>query len=144
MINNIILSIFSSALLLWAQASFAETTTEVSCYAEIKGEEITLDGTCTLSGPDDWQEDDEFTIVLMTEKDESDPKYYFYYLGQYKLLGKAMWSANMNGGQNSIRAQNFLGEDFDIHWDKSGKTGGVCWENVEHLICFNHSLTAQN
>jgi hypothetical protein len=35
----------------------------------------------------------------------------------------------MYGGQNSIRAQDFLGEDFDINWGKSGKTGGVCWEN---------------
>ena len=135
--NNIILSIFSSALLLWAQTSFAETTTEVSCYAEIKGEEITLDGTCTLNGPDNWEKDDEFTIILMTEKDQSDLKYYFYYLRQVKLLGKTMWSASVNGGQNSTHAQNFLGEDFDIHWDKSGKTGGVCWENDQHLICFN-------
>lgn len=137
--KSIALSGLSGLLLLFSYTAHAETLTEVECYAEIKSEEITLDGMCTLRGPDFWEKDEEFSIVLMTVKNESDPKYYFYYLDQYKLLGKTMWSANMNGGQNSIRAQNFLGEDFDIHWDKSGKTGGVFWENVEHLICFNHN-----
>jgi hypothetical protein len=42
----------------------------------------------------------------------------------------------MNGGQHSTHAQIFLGEDLDIPWNKSGKTGGVCWENDQHLICF--------
>ncbi len=46
MLNNITLSIFSTALLLWSQASFAETVTDVSCYAEIKGEMVTLDRIC--------------------------------------------------------------------------------------------------
>ena len=36
----------TSLLLLWSQASFAETVTDVSCYAEIKGEMVTLDGIC--------------------------------------------------------------------------------------------------
>lgn len=124
-------------LLFCSPTSQADTQTEVDCYAEIKGEEITLDGLCTLHAPDNWKKDDEFTIVLMTVKDESDPKYYFYYLYQQKLLGKTTWSASMNGGQNSLRAQNFLGEDFDIHWDKDHGTGGVCWENGNHLICFD-------
>ena len=36
----------TSLLLLWSQASFAETVTDVSCYAEIKDEMVTLDRIC--------------------------------------------------------------------------------------------------
>ena len=111
---------------------------QVTCYAEIKGVEITLNGECALIAPTPWNKREEFSIQLDPGKKVSDPKHYFYYLEHYKLLGKTMWGANMNSGAGSTHAQNFLGEDFDIHWDKSGKTGGVCWENPKHLICFKY------
>ena len=99
---------------------------QVACYAEIKGVEITLNGECALIVPTPWNKGEEFSIGLDSGKEVSDPKHYFYYLEQYKLFGKTTWSANMNSGAGSVHAQRFLGEDFDIHWDKSGKTDGVC------------------
>ena len=114
------------------------SNSQVACYAEIKGVENTLNGECTLIVPTPWNRGEEFSIGLDSGKEVSDPKYYFYYLEQYKLFGKVIWSAYMNSGANSTHAQNFLGEDFDIHWDKSGKTDGVCWENPKHLICFKY------
>lgn len=112
---------------------------DAKCYAEIKGEKETLSGECVVTVPEgDWQKKDEFTVILMPkDKDESHENFYFYYLYQHKLLGKTLWQANMNGGQYSTHAQINLGEDFDIHWDYTRRTGlGVCWENYKHLICF--------
>ena len=128
---------FITVLILEAPMTIASDS-QVACYAEIKGVEITLNGECALIVPTPWNKGEEFSIGLDSGKKVSDPKHYFYYLEQYKLFGKTMWSANMNSGAGSVHAQRFLGEDFDIHWDKSGKTGGVCWENPKHLICFKY------
>lgn len=116
-----------------------ETNYLAKCYAEIKGEKVTLSEECVITVPKgDWKKQDDFTVIVHPkDKDETHENYYFYYLQQYKLLGKTIWQASMNGGQFSTHAQNNLGEDFDIHWDYTGKTGlGVCWENHKHLICF--------
>ena len=128
---------FITVLILEAPMTIASDS-QVACYAEIKGVENTLNGECTLIVPTPWNKGEEFSIGLDSGKEVSDPKHYFYYLEQYKLFGKTMWSANMNSGAGSVHAQRFLGEDFDIHWDKSGKTDGVCWENPKHLICFKY------
>jgi len=135
--NSLIRLVFIIVLILETPVIIAGTK-QVACYAEIKGVENTLDGICTLIAPTPWNKGEEFSIQLDSGKEVSDPKHYFYYLEQYKLFGKIMWSANMNGGAGSTHAQRFLGEDFDIHWDKSGKTDGVCWENPKHLICFKN------
>tara|TARA_B100000795_G_scaffold165112_1_gene124211 strand:- start:556 stop:1026 length:471 start_codon:yes stop_codon:yes gene_type:complete len=136
--NNLLIRLFFITVLILEAPMTIASNSQVACYAEIKGVENTLNGECTLIVPTPWNRGEEFSIGLDSGKEVSDPKYYFYYLEQYKLFGKVMWSAYMNSGANSTHAQNFLGEDFDIHWDKSGKTDGVCWENPKHLICFKY------
>ncbi len=136
--NNLLIRLFFITVLILEAPMTIASNSQVACYAEIKGVENTLNGECTLIVPTPWNRGEEFSIGLDSGKEVSDPKYYFYYLEQYKLFGKVIWSAYMNSGANSTHAQNFLGEDFDIHWDKSGKTDGVCWENPKHLICFKY------
>jgi len=136
--NNLLIRLFFITVLILEAPMTIASNSQVACYAEIKGVENTLNGECTLIVPTPWNRGEEFSIGLDSGKEVSDPKYYFYYLEQYKLFGKVIWSAYMNSGANSTHAQNFLGEDFDIYWDKSGKTDGVCWENPKHLICFKY------
>jgi hypothetical protein len=110
---------------------------DVSCYAVMGNGDVTIDGVCILYSDDEnWEADDEFVLILSPKNIELGQD--GYYLFQSKLLGKTYWDASWNGHITATHAQAKLGDDFDIGYDKSNKTSGICWSNESAHICFGN------
>lgn len=124
----------------------------IPCMAEIESKTL-YEGFCTLHAEENFQNKDEFTIIVSKDvlcDDGSENCSYFYYADQHKILGKHFWQVSFNGEKTTSHAQWNLGEDFDIEiWFIPSDSPifnmeylrGVCFFKAGYKFCFGYPYT---
>ena len=131
-----------------------KTYENIPCMAEIESKTL-YEGFCTLHAEENFQNKDEFNVVVNKDvlcDDESEGCSYFYYAQQHKILGKYYWQVSFNGEKNANHAHWNLGEDFDIEiWFISFGSPqynqeypeGVCFFKAEYKFCFAYPRSSK-
>ena len=109
--NNLLIRLFFITVLLLEAPMTIASNSQVACYAEIKGVEITLNGECALIVPTPWNKGEEFSIGLDSGK-EGLIAVYDLGGGTFDIsvlhLHKGVFEVLATGGDSALG-----GDDFD-------------------------------